>query len=143
MKRIGIIGGLGPQSTELFYRELIRLCQTRKEVEYPKILINSINLWEFVHLLNNKKSTLNLVKKEISQIQDHVDFVALVCNTIHFIIDEIRKFSKVPILAIHEEVVKEISESKIKKVGILGTKTTVYNNFYQNELKKKILILKF
>jgi aspartate racemase len=136
MKKIGIIGGLGPQSTELFYHEFIRLCQTRKEVEYPNILINSMNLWEFVHLLNDKKSTFNLVKKEIAKIQDNVDFIASPCNTIHFIIHEIREFSKVPVLAIHEEVVKEISKSKVKKVGILGTKITVYNNFYQKELEK-------
>jgi aspartate racemase len=136
MKKIGIIGGLGPQSTELFYHEFIRLCQTRKEVEYPNMFINSMNLWEFVHLLNDKKLTFNLVKKEIAKIQDHVDFIASPCNTIHFIIDEIREFSKIPVLAIHEEVVKEVSKSKIKKVGILGTKTTVYNNYYQNELEK-------
>ena len=136
MKKIGIIGGLGPQSTELFYHEFIRLCQTRKEVEYPNMLINSMDLWEFVHLLKDKKSTFNLVKNEISKIQDNVDFIASPCNTIHFIIDEIREFSKVSVLAIHEEVVKEISKSKIKKIGILGTKTTVYNNFYQNELEK-------
>ncbi|MEM4330466.1 MAG: amino acid racemase [Candidatus Pacearchaeota archaeon] len=136
MKKIGIIGGLGPQSTELFYHEFIRLCQTRKKVEYPSILINSVNLWQFVRLLNDKKSLINFVKNEIAKIQDYVDFIAIPCNTIHFIIDEIREFSKVPVIAIHEEVVKEISKSKIKKVGILGTKTTVYNNFYQKELRK-------
>jgi len=136
MKKVGIIGGLGPQSTELFYHEIIGLCQTRKEAEYPNMLINSMNMWEFVHLLNNKKEIIKLVKKEIDKIQNHVDFIVMPCNTIHFIINEIREFTKVPVLAIHEEVCKEISKSNVKKVGILGTTTTVYNNFYQEELKK-------
>jgi aspartate racemase len=112
------------------------LCQTRQDVEYPNMLINSLNMWEFIHLLKDKESTFNLVKKEIAKIHDHVDFIAAPCNTIHFIINEMRGFSKVPVLAIHEEVVKEIVKSKVKKVGILGTKTTVYNNFYQDELSE-------
>lgn len=137
MKKIGIIGGLGPQSTELFYNEFIQLCQMRKKVEYPNILINSLNLFEFVNLLDNRKSLAALVKREISKIRDYVDFIASPCNTIHCLIDDIRQFSKVPVVAIHEEVVKEISKSKIKKVGILGTKTTIYNGFYQKELGKE------
>ncbi len=137
MKRIGIIGGLGPQSTELFYHEFIKICQTREEIEYPNLLINSLNTMEFVRLLDDRKSLVTLVNREIGKIQDYVDFIASPCNTIHYLINEMRQFSKVPIVAIHEEVVKEISKSKIKKVGILGTKTTIYNNLYQDELKEK------
>lgn len=139
MKKIGIIGGLGPQSTELFYNEWIRLCQTRSYVEYPNLLINSLDMWKFLNVLKEKELAINIVKNEISKIQDHVDAIALVCNTIHFIIDEIREFSKIPVFAIHEEVVKEVLKTKIKKVGILGTKTTVQSNFYQKELEKNFI----
>ncbi len=55
MKKVGILGGLGPQSTELFYHEVTRLCQQRKKVEYPSMLINSIDLWKFMKLLHSKK----------------------------------------------------------------------------------------
>jgi len=136
MKNIGIIGGIGPQSTELFYKEFIKLCQTRKIVEYPDMLINSINLSRFISSPNNKKSKFDFIKKEIIKIQDFVDFIAFPCNSIHFIIDEIRGFSKVPVVAIHEEVIKEILLSSVKKVGILGTKCTINNAFYQKGLQK-------
>ena len=134
MKNIGIIGGLAPQSTTLFYAEIIRLCQLHEHVEYPNMLINSLKLMDVVSLLNDKASLLQLIKQEIGKIQEHVDFIAIPCNTIHFIIDEIREMASVPILAIHEEVCKNISLSHMTRVGILGTKTTVYNNFYQKEL---------
>ncbi len=136
MKTAGIIGGLAPQSTELFYRELIKLCQKRDKVEYPNILINSLETFKFVNLLNDKEKCIDYVKDGVVKIQDYVDFIASPCNTIHFMITELREFSKVPILAIHEEVCKKVKESNGKKVGILGTETTVYGNFYHDELNK-------
>jgi len=136
MKKLGIIGGLGPQSTELFYHELVRLCQTRGDVEYPNILLNSLELWRFFDISGDNPNLINNVREEISKIQDHVDFIVSPCNSIHLIINEMRDFSKVPILAIHEEVVKEVSKSSIKKVGILGTKITLEGKVYQKELEK-------
>ena len=135
IKKPGILGGLGPQATEIFYHEFIRLCQIREKVVYPNMLINSMNLFNFLNLINNKEALVELVKEEINKIHNYVDFIASPCNTIHFIIDEMREYSKVPIIAIHEEVVKEVCKPQIRKIGILGTKTTVYNNFYQDELR--------
>lgn len=136
MKKIGIIGGLAPQSTTLLYSEIIRICQQREQIQYPSMLINSLNLWEVVNLLDNKIALIKLFEAEIEKIQDYVDFIVIPCNTVHFIFEEILKSTKVPILGIHEEVAKVVAASGIKKVGILGTKTTVYNKFYQDVLGK-------
>lgn len=136
MKKIGVIGGLAPQSTELFYRELMGWCQQESRVEYPNLLINSLETKEFIKLLDNKEALINFVNNEISKIQDCVDFIVAPCNTLHFIIKEMRAFSKVHIIAIHEEVVKEIKNAKVKKVGLLGTEMTIVNEFYQKELAR-------
>jgi aspartate racemase len=136
MKKIGIIGGLAPQSTTLLYSEIVRLCQQREPIQYPSMLINSLNLWEVVDLLNNKTALIQLFETEIQKIQDYVDFIIIPCNTVHFIFEEIRTSTKVPILGIHEEVAHAVATSGVKKVGILGTKTTVYNQFYQQVLSK-------
>jgi aspartate racemase len=136
MKKVGIIGGLAPQSTTLLYSEIIRLCQQREQIQYPSMLINSLNLWEVVDLLGDKNALIQLFESEIQKIQDYVDFIVIPCNTVHFIFEEIRKRTKVPILGIHEEVANVVAASGIKKVGILGTKTTVYNKFYQDVLGK-------
>jgi aspartate racemase len=136
MKKVGIIGGLAPQSTTLLYSEIVRLCQQREKIQYPSMLINSLNLWEVVSLLDDKNALIQLFETEIQKIQDYVDFIVIPCNTVHFIFEEIRARTKVPILGIHEEVAKVMATSGVKKVGILGTKTTVYNKFYQTVLGK-------
>lgn len=136
MKKVGIIGGLAPQSTTLLYSEIIRLCQQREQFQYPSMLINSLNLWDVVNLLDDKNALIKLFEMEIQKIQDYVDFIVIPCNTVHFIFEEIRARTKVPILGIHEEVAAVVAASGVKKVGILGTKTTVYNKFYQTILGK-------
>ncbi len=136
MKKVGIIGGLGPQATELFYHELIRLAQESELMKYPHLLINSIDVFSFTKILHNKEQVINLMEEEISKIENFVDFIVFPCNTVHFIIDEMRTFSQVPILAIHEEVVREITKTNVKKIGIIGTQTTLASKFYQNELQK-------
>ena len=136
MKKAGIIGGLSTVSTELFYREINLCAQKREPVEYPALLINSVSLEDFIPYLNDKKNLIKSINNEIGKIHEHVDVLAIICNTVHYVIDEIREFSNVPVLAIHEEVGKVLDESKVKKIGLLGTKTTIDQHLYQNELMK-------
>lgn len=136
--KIGILGGLGPESTRYFYNKLIKLYQKKKEAEYPNILINSVQLWKFVKLLekDNKKEMIKFLKSEIDKIQQNADFLAIPCNTIHVFINKIREISNIPVLGIHEEVSKKVNKSNVNKVGIIGTKFTANGNFYQKELNK-------
>jgi aspartate racemase len=136
-KIAGILGGLGPQSTELFYRILMQCCQHRDKIEYPHILINSIETFRFIELLDaNKEDMLDFMKGELDRIQDRVDFVAIVCNTAHYVFDELKAYASVPLMGIHEEVCKTIAKTPVKKVGLLGTRITVQQPFYMNEFNR-------
>ena len=134
----GIIGGIAPQSTSLFYQTIVEYCLKRQLPAFPNLLINSINPWEVVDILKHKdmQSLFLLLEKEIRRIQDQADFLVMVCNSVHAVVDPLRKVLGVPIMAIYEEVCKEIDQTNIKKIGILGTKTTVDHCFYQKELLK-------
>lgn len=134
MKTAGILGGLGPQSTALFYQEIIRLSQSRRIVEYPRMIINSMSIWDFSDKMNDKDQLFELLSKEIERIQDQTDFLAMVCNTAHCIIDHLRQHSSIPLLAIQEEVVKKVREDGLRKVGIIGTSITSRSQIYKNEL---------
>ncbi|MBR9920667.1 MAG: aspartate/glutamate racemase family protein [Bacteroidetes bacterium] len=136
MKTAGILGGLGPQSTALFYEEIIRLAQKRKKVEYPRMLINSMSIWDFSNSMNDKLDLFMLLSKEIERIQSEVDFLAIVCNTAHSIIDHLRLQAKVPLLAIQEEVVKKVCRDNRRKVGIIGTSITSNSQIYKKELER-------
>ena len=136
MKIAGILGGLGPQSTALFYEEIIRLAQSREQVEYPRMIINSMSVWDFSNRMDDHEALFELVSAEIARIENQVDFLAMVCNTAHCILEPLRNTSKKPLLAIQEEVVKKIREDGLKKVGILGTRVTTGTQIYQRELDK-------
>lgn len=137
-KTAGVIGGLGPQSTSLFYQTMTDYCLEQELPRFPRLLINSVNMWEVTEILKQKDldRLLSFLQKEIGLIQHQVDFLVMVCNSIHAVIDPIRESLDIPVLAIHEEVCKEIAKTEVKKVGILGTKTTVGSRFYQQELSK-------
>lgn len=136
MKIAGIIGGLGPQSTGLFYEEITRLAQCRKQVEYPRMIINSMSIWEFSSKMKNLDQLFGLLSEEINRIQHMVDFLAMVCNTAHSVLGPLREVAQVPLLAIQEEVVKKIAQDRHQKIGILGTKLTTSSMMYKNELDK-------
>ncbi|MEL6675987.1 MAG: amino acid racemase [Bacteroidota bacterium] len=134
MKTAGILGGLGPQSTALFYEEIMRLAQQSDEANYPPMIINSMSVWEFSQRMYDLDKLFDLVSTEIARIQPQVDFLAMVCNTAHSIIGPLREFAQVPLLAIQEEVVKKVRQKGGKKIGILGTKVTTGCLMYQEEL---------
>ena len=136
MKIAGIIGGLGPQSTALFYEEIIRLAQKRDVVEYPRMIINSMSVWDFSDKMHDQEQLFQLVAKEIVRIESQVDFLAMVCNTAHCILQPLRQFARVPLLAIQEEVVNKIRGDQLTKVGILGTQLTTGSRIYQEELDR-------
>lgn len=138
VKTAGIIGGLAPQSTSLFYDTITQICLDRQLPAYPRMLINSVNTWAVTSILEEKNMNglYAFLRKEVGLIQDQVDFIVMVCNSVHAVLDPLRKAAKVPVLSICEVVCKAISSTSIKKVGILGTKTTMDNCFYQQELSR-------
>lgn len=137
MKKVGVIGGIAPLSTGYFYQSLVNMCRDRLNSLYPNVLINSVETWEFTKSLAEPKKTEMFFIKEIEKLHNNVDFIVIVCNTAHFVLKEIKRFSKVPIIPIYEEVIRKVKEANIKKVGILGTQITISSGMYTKELEKQ------
>lgn len=132
----GIIGGLGPQSTSLFYEALTEICWAQSSTAFPRLLINSVNMWEVTALLDEKdlEGLYFFLKREIGLIAEQADFLIMICNSVHAVLEPLRRHFGIPILSIYEEVCKEIALAQHRKVGILGTCTTIRSQFYQREL---------
>jgi len=132
-KRIGIIGGLGPDSTLEYYRGIINLFRSHQmTIDYPEILIYSVNLSEFVKLIKGKEEVLIrwfLEKIEILN-KANVDIIAIASNTPHILLDKLRAQSPIQIISIVEETLKYIKTLNIRKVGLIGTKTTMGTDLY-------------
>ena len=136
MKKIGIIGGIGPESTIEYYRLIIKGFRDRLSThQYPELLIHSINMTEMLDLVfnNQLEQLVELLKRKIQVLEaSQVDYVVLASNTPHLVFDEVADLVRVPLISIVEETCKHIREAGVQKVGLLGTKSTMSKGFYQS-----------
>jgi len=140
MNRIGLIGGIGPESTIEYYRLIIKKFQKKLNTEnHPELLILSINMKEMIgYAFNNKTEELiDFLTKRISILEkSEVDCIALASNTPHIVFDELAQRTKTRMISIVEETCKEIENNEIKKIGLFGTKSTMNHGFYQSIAEK-------
>ena len=99
MKTIGIVGGLGPESTVEYYKEIVTAFNTRfVDLAYPEIIIYSANVNElmgFVATENWPELSGWLLEKIFSLHRSGAEFAAIASNTPHIVFEEIK--SKSPI----------------------------------------------
>jgi len=141
VKRIGIIGGLGPESTVDYYKEIISaFTEKHKELAYPEIIIYSANMNELLDFVNLEKwSEISEWLLEKVEFVSHAgaEFAAIASNTPHIVFEEVRKKSPIPLLSIVEETYKEAEKLGVKKIGLLGTKLTMEADFYKKPFRTK------
>ena len=141
MKKIGIIGGIGPESTIDYYKRIISAFQAREPgADNPEILIYSANLAELMRMLEAGdlgKIARWLVEKVEVLAGAGADFAAIASNTPHVVFHEVRSRSPIPLLSIVEETCREAVRLGLKKPGLMGTKFTMESDFYQKEFLKQ------
>lgn len=143
-KKIGILGGMGPQATADVYIKIIRIFQEKFNAKYdsdfPKIIINSIPLPDIVeNKINERKIEKILVENSILLEKAGADFIIIPCNSVDKFVPLIRASVKIPILSIIEETVKTIKKDN---VGLLATDYTISNRLYEdkiNAIDKKVI----
>jgi aspartate racemase len=138
---IGILGGMGPETTADFFTRVIKICEKEynctKDEDFPKIVIVSVPIPPVVEKIEREEELLRLAKEGIKNlISAGADFIAIPCNTIHIYFEKLQSFSKVPLLNIVDEVAKFAKEKSYKKLGVMATKTTIDNKLYDKYLKK-------
>ncbi len=135
MKKIGVIGGLGPESTIDYYRLIIdSYRKTQRNENYPEIIIYSLNINEVSDMMEAEQwdKLIDLLANAIKLIsRAGADFALIAANTPHVVFDEVNPLSPIPMLSIVEETCKVIKTLDLKKVGLLGTKITMQSGYYQ------------
>jgi aspartate racemase len=141
MKPIGIIGGLGPESTVDYYKEIIAAFHARyDEMVYPEIIIYSVNIDEFMKFVETKNwpGLSEWLLEKISSIhRAGAQFAVIASNTPHIVFDEIKSKSPIPLLSIVEETCNKAQEMDLKNVGLMGTKLTMEADFYKKPFISK------
>ncbi|MBI2675987.1 MAG: aspartate/glutamate racemase family protein [Candidatus Aenigmarchaeota archaeon] len=135
--KIGILGGIGPEATAHFYTLLIRKLQRKGlikcNMDFPQIIVNSIPAPELIRAEVSGKELRPYVKGLRELDEFGVDFIVMVCNTIHLFHNRLQKRMKTPILDLKEEVRKFLMLKDIKSVLVLGTPLTVRKGLYEFE----------
>ncbi len=134
MKKIGIIGGIGPESTLDYYR-LITGAFHEKQAEsgYPEIIIYSANLAELMELVNGQRwddLTAWLLDKVTALQRAGADFAAIGSNTPHIVFGEVSSRAALPLLSIVEATCRKAQRLGLKKLGLMGTSLTMEADFY-------------
>jgi aspartate racemase len=141
MKRIGIIGGLGPEATIDYYKEIINAFKNEKgDLDYPEIIIYSVNMAYFIGLMREKKYeqvTAYISEKIEGLKQAGADFAALSANTPHQLFDELRERSGIPLISIVEVTCNEAKSKGLKKAGLFGTDLTMRASFFPDVFSKQ------
>jgi len=132
VKTVGLVGGLGPESTVDYYRRILATWEAGAPGSAPSILIHSLDVQEGIRLVTHDRAGL------LSYLLDSLhrlagggaDFAALLANTAHVVFDELAERSPLPLVSIVEACAAEADRRGHKRLGLLGTRFTMEARFY-------------
>ena len=130
--RVGLVGGLGPESTIDYYRRILIAWERVAPGSSPAIVIDSLDVQVGLRLVAQDRGALaDYLHKSIVRLANaDADFVAITANTGHVVFDEIAKRSPVPLLSIVDPCVAEASRLGLRRLLLLGTRFTMEASFY-------------
>ena len=141
MKKIGMIGGFGPESTLDYYRLLIdQYRQMYGEGSLPEIIIHSMDVYALLNMVGQKRwddLTQYLLGGIETLAQAGADFGFISANTPHIVFDRLRDLSPLHLISIVEETGKKTIDLGLQRVGLLGTSFTMQSSYYQEVFSKE------
>ena len=146
MKKLGLVGGMGPESTIPYYHDIVYGVQERVGKDYfPNLAIESINVFDVLRLCGEQKYdelTDYLFQAITNLARSGADFAVLSANTPHIVFDRLQELSPIPLISIIESTCKEAKNRNLKKIGLLGTIFTMTEDFFKQPfLREKIEIV--
>ncbi len=141
MKRLGIIGGLGPETSCKFClninNKFRQLTNCQPDIVLENLPVSAEAERKIIHGQMNEEHFNLLVKAVDGLNNNQVDFIVIPCNTIHVFIDDLRDKSGVPILSIIEETADLCKMQGFKQVGLLASTKTVKEKLHEKELRER------
>ena len=138
MKKIGLVGGTGPESTLMYYKELnTRIDQLTDGKAMPDLAIESVDFrkaWAYVS--NGEKDKLaDYLSEKVSCLKSTgCEVISLTAGTMHLVINEIEKKTGISLVSIPKAVADEASSKGYSKVGLLGTIFTMEQDYMKKDL---------
>ncbi|MFA5713771.1 MAG: amino acid racemase [Bacteroidales bacterium] len=145
MKRIGILGGMGPEATLALYELIVKNTPARSDQEHIPTIINSNTATpdRTKHIVYGQESPLPYLIEGAQLLQRAgADMILIACNTAHYYIPQITPHIEIPILHMLDLTASFIAEEAKKggvekpSVGVLATTGTIRSQLYKNSLEK-------
>jgi len=136
--RIGILGGMSPESTVAYYEYITRTYTERYgDYGYPEILIYSVSFQPYVDW--PKADRWDLVAAGLSQAAQTLEamgagLILIATNTMHIVFDRVQASVGVPMISLLDAVGAAIRARGMTTVGLLGTEFTMEKPFYREAL---------
>ena len=140
MKRIGILGGMSPESTIHYYQLIVQsFIQQYGNHGYPEIVIFSVSFEQYIHWqeAGNWVAIAEELGKGAKLLENAgADYVVIATNTMHKVVNEIQLAIQIPVLNLLDVVAESLLSRGITKTGLLGTRYTMEDGFYAAGLAK-------
>jgi aspartate racemase len=134
MKTLGIIGGLGPESTVDYYQRIIAVYRERTgDRHYPEFVVVSVDLRKGLDFMeaNDLSGMANYLLEGIGKLaRAGADFGIISANTPHIVFDEIAPKSPIPLISIVEATRGSAKMQNLKRLAFFGTRYTMQASFY-------------
>jgi aspartate racemase len=129
---VGIVGGLGPESTIDYYRRLLDAWEREEASTAPSIVIDSLDVRRALHLVaSDRPALIEYLLASLARLAGAgVDFAAMTANTPHLVFDDLAARSPVPLLSIVEVCAQEARQHGLRRLALLGTRFTMEGAFY-------------
>ncbi len=141
MKTIGLIGGMSWESSLEYYRIINEHIKEKLGgLHSAKSLMYSVDFDEvekLQHQGNWKEATKLMIDAAKRLEKGGADFVVMCTNTMHKMADDVQDSIEIPLLHIADATAEKIKARGLKKIGLLGTKFTMEEDFYKGRLIKK------
>ena len=140
MKKIGILGGMSPESTVHYYEKIVHDFTARFGTHgYPEIIIYSVTFEPYIHWQESGQWDVmaeDMIKASQRLQAAGADFIVIATNTMHKLVNEVQAPINIPILSMLDVVAEAILAQGLHTVALLGTMYTMVDGFYVDGLEK-------
>ncbi|HKL79812.1 MAG TPA: amino acid racemase [Mobilitalea sp.] len=139
MKKLGVIGGLGPIATAYFYELIIKMTEATLDQEHIEMIIFSKpsipDRTDYIlgRSLDSPADSIIKIGKSLAALG--AEYIAIPCITAHYFHDTLSEKINTPIIHIIKETVGYLSDRGIRQAGIMATDGTIYSRLFQEELQ--------
>ncbi len=141
MKKIGLVGGIGPASTVEYYLGIIKKCRIEQRGNvYPEIVIDSVNMLQHDKVLveNDYDKLAHYLLRSLSNLKAAgAELAAITANTEHIVWNMVHSKFPLPVISIVEATIREIKRKGFKNVLVFGTMFTLKSRLYENALNNQ------